>query len=151
MLLVTALITWMALGSASSAQPLPPSSGRLLWLAADRNISTSGSTVVGWNDAGTNIARFSSSVGNPTLGVASFPNGNHAAVLFDGASGIVLNGAGALSQQDLSIYIVATSDISQASRIFLLGLPQQRHRERLGQRYLGRESEPNEMVHRPER
>jgi len=99
-------------GSASASIIPPPSSGQVLWLAADSGVTTTGGTVTGWVDSGTAAERVNGTVGTPTPGNVSFGNGNHAVVSFSGLSGLSITNGG-MSQQALDIFVVASNNADQ--------------------------------------
>ncbi len=102
---VSALVLPLAAGQAWAGLGLP-TTGLVLGLDASQHVTTSSGSVVGWGDANGGAQRVSSTVGTPTVGSMVTPNGTHAAINFNGSSGLVLNDAAALSLQNLSIFVV---------------------------------------------
>jgi hypothetical protein len=117
-------ILFVAFGIASTimnnvyAGPLP-TTGLILGLGADQNVTLTGTTVTGWGDLNGNVQRVSGPVGNPTLGSIVTPTGSHAAINFDGSSGLTLNDGAALAQSGVTTFVVANLSASQFSKIFV--------------------------------
>lgn len=103
---------------------LPPTSNRVVWLAADAGVATSdGAQVTGWADqAGwANAHNGTTAVGAPELALASnFPNGLPTPVIrFDGDSGLNLDNQTDLELQELSLYVVASVDNTTSTRTIM--------------------------------
>jgi hypothetical protein len=101
----------------AAAAPLPTSG---LVLALDGSgISTTGGVISGWTDENGGTPRFNGVVGSPTLGTIVTPNGSHPAASFNGSSGVALNDPAALSQQNLSVFVVANLATTNQSAEFI--------------------------------
>ncbi len=94
----------MASGAFASSVP---TAGLVLGLDASQNLTPpSSGTVTMWGDINGGANRVASVIGTPTVTTIATPNGSHAAINFDGLSGLVLNDAAALSLQNLSIFVI---------------------------------------------
>lgn len=102
----------------AGAAPLP-TSGLLLGLGADSGVSTTAGVVTGWTDENTAAQKVSGTVGTPTPTTIVTPNGTHAAVNFNGGSGLALNNGAAMSLQNLSIFVVANLSANNTSAEFI--------------------------------
>ena len=96
-----------------------PTNGLILGLSADQNVTTSGGVVTGWGDLNGNIQRVGGTQGTPTVGTIVTPNGTHPAISFNGSAGLALNDAVALSQQNLSVFVVANLSTTNQSAEFI--------------------------------
>ena len=96
-----------------------PTTGLILGLGADQNVTTSGGTVTGWGDLNGGAQRVNGTLGSPTVGTILTPNGSHPAINFPGSSGLALNNSVNLSQQNLSIFVVANLSTTNQSAEFV--------------------------------
>jgi hypothetical protein len=101
------------------AQLIPPAGNRVLWLAADKETTTSGTTVTQWNDAGQDFDWINNPVSQPTLTTATFANGTHSVIRFDGNDGFVLRDDGSLDLSSISIYMVGSVKANSISQVFM--------------------------------
>ena len=114
----SALVLPLAAGQAWAGLGLP-TTGLVLGLDASQNVTTSGGSVVGWGDANGGAQRVNGTVGTPTVGSLVTPNGTHAAINFNGSSGLSLNDAPALSLQNLTIFVVGNLSTTNLSAEFI--------------------------------
>ena len=96
-----------------------PTSGLVLALDASQNVTTTSGVVTGWADANTSVQRVNGTLGAPTLDTLVTPNGTHAAISFNGSSGLSLNDAPALSLQNLSVFVVGSLTVPNTSAEFI--------------------------------
>ena len=96
----------------------PPEAGLALWLAADVGVTTSGSTVTGWEDL-SDGRNNGTAVGNPQLVNVDFPGGQRQAIRFDGSDGFNLATTNDLNLSSITIYAVMRTIASNASRIII--------------------------------
>jgi PEP-CTERM motif len=109
----------LILASAAQAVAALPTAGLVMALGADSGVSTTSGIVTGWTDSVTAAQRVSGTVGNPVPTTMNTPNGVHAAINFNGGSGLALNNGAALSLQSLSIYVVANLSTNNTSAEFV--------------------------------
>lgn len=114
-----AILCLASVTAARAGTLLPPAADRVLWLAADTGVSTSGTTVTGWQDAGSAAAWIESVVGAPQVATATFNNGSHPVIRFDGNDGLNLLNDAALRLSPISIYVVASIDANSQGQQFL--------------------------------
>ena len=104
----------------SSLAASPPPDDLALWLKADAGLVTQQpQTVSGWIDQAPGGAHGGTPVGAPILTEASFPNGSHPVIRFNGASGFNLDNDADLELPELSVFAVASVNNTVASEIFI--------------------------------
>ncbi len=98
----------------------PPETDQVLWLKADAGLVTEQPEAVSeWIDQAPGSSHSGTAVGNPSLAQASFPNGSHPVIRFNGASGFDLDNDAELELPSLSVFAVASVDNSVAAEIFI--------------------------------
>jgi len=101
----------------------PPTADLMCWMAADTGVATSdGHTVSDWTDqaGGATPHNLESVLGSPQWSFASFfPSGLNPVIHLDGESGIRLANAQTMQAAELSMYVVASTEVINASRVFL--------------------------------
>ena len=116
--------------SLAYATVLPPSDGRVLWMAADTSVTTDGSgTVTAWKDAGTSAEWVDYVRGIPKKTTAEFPAGTRSVIRFLGTNrgiygsmegdGLDLLNDASLRLNPISIYTVASIDAGTICAVFL--------------------------------
>ncbi len=146
-LMIVALAIALAAWTASANAGILPTANLVLGLEADNGVSTNSFGVVtGWTDhasstnaiayinntttpdSPTNLPGTNTPVGSasllatgPNLTTATFGNGTHAVINFNGADGLIMTDAvtQALSAQNLSVFIVGTLGTAGNSQIFI--------------------------------
>lgn len=106
-----------------SSTARPPTADLMCWMAADVGLSTSdGHTVSDWTDqaGGDTPHNLQSVLGSPQWGFADcFPSGLNPVIRLDGESGIQLAYAETMQSAEVSIYVVGSTEVINASRVFL--------------------------------
>ena len=100
----------------------PDTGPMVAWLKADAGVSLAeaATPVATWLDQSPGGTHDGTARGTPLLASATFPNGAHPVIRFDGATtGFDLGDAAGLKLQNMSIYVVGSVDNSVAARIFL--------------------------------
>jgi hypothetical protein len=118
--LLVVLTSVASLTVQANAAPIPAAAqnGLLMSINANSGVTTAspGGPVNGWKDETSGTQLFTSAFGDPTIAT---PNGSHAAINFNGASGIVLNNGATLAVPNLSVFVVGNLTQSQFSKIFI--------------------------------
>ncbi len=92
----------------------------VLWLRADAGVNTTQPVLVfDWADQAPGGQHNGTSVGSPALAQASFPNGSHPVIRFNGAAGFDLDNDVDLELPNLSVFAVASVNNSVAAEIFI--------------------------------
>ncbi|MBI3850428.1 MAG: hypothetical protein HY298_09085 [Verrucomicrobia bacterium] len=107
---------------ASSALP-PVNSDLVLWLAADKGVSTKpdGHSATNWTDlSGAPLEHSGADTqGSPQLAVANFNTGPNPVVRFDGTSGFILDNPADFNLNQFSVYVVGSVNNGVASSEFI--------------------------------
>jgi hypothetical protein len=120
LILLTILLTAVVLSFTSSSLAIdPPAEGMVVWFKADAGVQEDGEGVTAWQDQSGNTNHANRVLGAPQLALATFPNGNHFVIRFNGDDGLRLTDATATQLTDFNIFIVASYDAgSNNKRIF---------------------------------
>ena len=99
----------------------PATNNLVLWLRADAGVNTAPPPVpaYAWADQAPSASHTGTALGNPSVVQASFPNGSHPVMRFDGASGFTLANPAGLAQANLSVYVVLSADNTTAAKTCL--------------------------------
>jgi hypothetical protein len=97
----------------------PPSAGMVVWFKADAGVTQDTGGVSVWEDQSGHANHANRVLGGPQPASATFPNGSHAVLRFNGDDGLRLTNAAATQLTSFNIFIVASYDAGSATkRIF---------------------------------
>lgn len=88
----------------------PPAAGLAVWYKADAGVSQDPNGVTVWQDQSGNGNHANRALGGPQLATATFPNGTHDVLRFDGGDALRLTDASATQLTNFNIFIVANYD-----------------------------------------
>lgn len=111
LILLTILLAAAVLSFTSNTLAVdPPAEGMVVWFAADAGVQQDGDGITVWQDQSGNANHANRVLGAPQLAMATFPNGNHFVIRFNGDDGLRLTDAAATELTDFNIFIVASYD-----------------------------------------
>jgi len=116
MTVLTGLVSWIA--TANTLATEPPAAGMVVWYMADAGVAQDPDGVTVWQDQSGNSNHADRVYGFPQLATATFPNGPHDVLRFDGNDALRLTDTSATQLTNFNIFIVANYDAGAVNERF---------------------------------
>src|SRR6266404_3798797 len=97
----------------------PPSDNRVLWLAADTNVSADAIGVYQWDEVAGTAHSAGQAFGNVKLGQIACPNAVHPVLSFDGTCALQVVPTADFNLQTITIYLVGDLDATKTADDFI--------------------------------